>query len=441
MEEHWGEEIGTVRSNVFRIGVLNIGGFPVDGQSAKLEELRMYISNCRLDVIGLTECNAHWKMIPVQNSMAERTRGWWESLHINSAYYSGYQSLAKFQAGGVSLWSVNKGAHRVMESGQDGRGLGRWAWTKYRGRHNINLRIVTAYRPVMNRTGVLSVWNQQKSYFESIREDRCPREMFVQDLLIEVATWLAAGDQLVIGGDINEDVRKCSLSRRLKDMGMVEIVTKTHGADGPSTYNRGSAPIDGIFVSPTLQGTRCGYDKFVWDHRLLWIEVPLTVAFGHNVPPTIRAVARRLKCEDPRIVKKYLAEYETWIDHFGLLEKAQRLQEGAASSPEWLLKPEYDRLDKIRYDAMMFADKHCRKLKMGAKQWTPNYQLARDKVTMWKLIVQRKQGKRVHTRYLQRLVTKCGDSEALTANLEEALDNRSSAYRQEKILAKATEVT
>ena len=440
-EEHWGEDIGKERSNVFRIGVLNIGGFPVDGHSAKLEELRMYISNCKLDSIGLTECNAHWKMIPVQYSMVERTRGWWESLHINTAYYSEYQGLAKFQAGGVSLWSMNKGAHRVMESGQDGRGLGRWAWTKYRGRQNINLRFVTVYRPVLNRTGVLSVWNQQKSFFESIKEDRCPREMLVQDLLTEVAIWLATGDQLIIGGDINEDVRTCLLSRHLKDMGMIEILTKTHGVNGPSTYNRGSAPIDGIFVSPTLQGTRCGYDKFVWDHRLLWIEIPLAVAFGHNVPPTVRAAARRLKCEDPRIVQKYLAEYVTWIEHFQLREKAQWLQEGSGLLPEWLQKLEYDKLDKIRFDAMMFADKHCQKLKMGAKQWTPNYQLARDKVTMWKLIVQRKQGKRVHTRYLLRLVKKCGETEALATTLEEALDNRSSAFRQEKILAKATEVS
>ena len=187
--------------------------------------------------------------------------------------------------------------------------------------------------------------------------------------------------------------------------------------------------------------TRCVYDKFVWDHRLLWIELPLAVAFGHTVPPTVRAAARQLKCKDPRIVNKYLEEYVMWIEHFGSIEKAQRLQEGAGSLPEWLVKQEYDQLDKIRFDAMMFADKHCWKLKMGAKQWTPNYQLARDKVTMWKLIVQRKQGKRVHTRYLLRLVKKCGESDAMASKLEEALDNRLLAYRHEKILAKATEVT
>jgi hypothetical protein len=264
----------------------------------------MYLANCRLDLIGLTECNAHWKMILVHYSMAERTRGWWESLHLNTAYYADYPSLARHQAGGVCQWIINKGAYRVMETGKDLRGLGRWAWTRYRGRNGVSPRVVTVYQPVRNRTGVLSVWNQQKSYFETIQEDRCPREMFVHNLAAETKTWLEAGDQLVIGGDINKDVMTCGLTGKLHHMGMIEILTTTHGTEGPSTYNRGLTPIDGIYVSSTLQGLRCGYNKFVWDHILLWIEIPLTVANGHNVPPIVRACsARRLKCEDPRIVK------------------------------------------------------------------------------------------------------------------------------------------
>jgi hypothetical protein len=255
-----------VKENVFRVGILNIGSFLVDGHSAKLEELRLYLSNCKLDSIGLTECNAHWKMIPVHYSMAERTKGWWEKMHVNIAYYAEYKSLSKHQAGGVCQWSINKGAHRAMEVRQDTRGLGRWVWTRYRGRNGVLLRVVTEYRPVMNKTGVLSVWNQQKNYFESVHEDRCPREMFVQDLAAVATQWLATGDQLVIKGNVNKDIRTCGLSSRLQDMGMVEISTQSHGLVGPATYNRGSAPNDTIYVSPTLQGIQCGYDKFMWDH-------------------------------------------------------------------------------------------------------------------------------------------------------------------------------
>jgi hypothetical protein len=170
-------------------------------------------------------------------------------------------------------------------------------------------------------------------------------------------------------------------------------------------------------VTPTLRGIRCGYDKFVWDHRLLWIEIPLTVAFGHNSPPILRATGRRLKCKVPRIVAKYLTEYVTWIEHFDLLGTAKRLQEQVGRISEARMKTEYDRLDKIWNEAMMFANKHCRKLKMGAKQWTPNYQAARDKVTLWKLIVQKIQGKSVHTRFLKRLMTKCDKNGAIHSTL------------------------
>jgi len=104
----------------------------------------------------MTECNVHWKMVPVQKCLPERMRGWWECLQINTAYFEAYQVLARHQAGGVSLWSVNKGAHRVVECGKDSRGLGRWAWTRYRGRSGVNLRFVTAYRLMLNR----QVYNQ-----------------------------------------------------------------------------------------------------------------------------------------------------------------------------------------------------------------------------------------------------------------------------------------
>ena len=104
--------------------------------------------------------------------------------------------------------------------------------------------------------------------------------------------WLEAGDQLVIGMDANDDVRRSTLKLRLEKLGLVESITSRHGLNGPPLYNGGSAPIDRLFVSQTLRGLKCGYDGFVWDHRLLWLEIPLTIAFRHDVPPIIKAKAR-----------------------------------------------------------------------------------------------------------------------------------------------------
>jgi len=106
------------RPNVFRVGAINIGGLPSEGHGAKLEEIRIYLSKLRLDAVGLTECNVHWKMVPVQFCLPERTRGWWECLNINTAYYSEFRGLARHQAGGVSLWSINKGAHQSWSVGR-----------------------------------------------------------------------------------------------------------------------------------------------------------------------------------------------------------------------------------------------------------------------------------------------------------------------------------
>jgi hypothetical protein len=107
-----------------------------------------------------------------------RTRQWWECIQMSTAYFQKFNAESASQHGGVSLWSINKAAHRVATSGQDSTGLGRWAWTQYRARNNVSLRVVTAYRPVRSTTGAMSVWNQQKSYFDDKNDDRCPRVLF-----------------------------------------------------------------------------------------------------------------------------------------------------------------------------------------------------------------------------------------------------------------------
>ena len=186
-----------------------------DEANNKMKEIQTYVSKLKLDVFGISECNIAWKNMPIHNRLAERTRGWWEAMHVNTAYFETYPSRSKSQAGGVSLWSINKGAHRVLDCGKDPSGLGRWAWTRYRGRQGVTLRIVVGYRPVLNSTGPMSVWNQQKGFLEEKDDDRCPRSAFVDDLCGEVAIWMEQGDQVIIGMDLNEDVRQCVFSGKL----------------------------------------------------------------------------------------------------------------------------------------------------------------------------------------------------------------------------------
>jgi hypothetical protein len=100
---------------------------------------------------------------------------------MTTAYYKSYPGATKQQYGGVSLWSTGQAAHRIKDSGidlatgEDRFGLGRWAWTRYAGRNGVSLRVIAAYRPVLNKRGPMSVWNQQKVYWQSHNVD----ELFV----------------------------------------------------------------------------------------------------------------------------------------------------------------------------------------------------------------------------------------------------------------------
>ena len=125
----FGHQMQAEPSNSFCIALLNIGGIPIHDNDPKMVEIKQFVLGLHAHVLGFTECNVHWKLLPVHSRLAERTRGWFETLHLNTAYYDKIPRPSKFQVGGVSLWSMGEGAHRVMESGCDPRGLGHWAWT------------------------------------------------------------------------------------------------------------------------------------------------------------------------------------------------------------------------------------------------------------------------------------------------------------------------
>jgi hypothetical protein len=72
------------------------------------------------------------------------------------------------------MWSIGKAAHRIMGTGMDPIGLGRWVWTRYKGKDQITLRIFTAYRPNPPTEGPYTVYAQQHYYFITKQDGRCP---------------------------------------------------------------------------------------------------------------------------------------------------------------------------------------------------------------------------------------------------------------------------
>jgi hypothetical protein len=70
----------------------------------------------------------------------------------------------------------------------------------------------------------------------------------------------------------------------MADLGMREVITEFHVDAGTHTYNRGSKPIDDIFMTQDLYIVQGGYMPFGMgfgsDHRCLWPDIWARVLMG-----------------------------------------------------------------------------------------------------------------------------------------------------------------
>jgi hypothetical protein len=86
-------------------------------------------------------------------------------------------------------------------------------------------------------------------YFNSIGRDSSPVDAFWTDLSQLIRKCTEAGESVVLLADWNADVRGEKTRKYMVDLSMREVITEFHGGPGPRTYNRGSKPIDRIFMT------------------------------------------------------------------------------------------------------------------------------------------------------------------------------------------------
>jgi hypothetical protein len=101
------------------------------------------------------------------------------------------------------------------------------------------------------------------------RNQTDPIVKFDQDLKNFLEECLNAGELIILGIDVNEDVRTGSFSQLMSTLGLVDICTHKHGIQAPSTYARGASSINALYVSSAFIGLECGYLLVVSDHRIL----------------------------------------------------------------------------------------------------------------------------------------------------------------------------
>ena len=412
--EPWGDVIQVKPAQTLRFALANIDSLPMSRKDVKNDHIVEFCRTNDIDFLGLTEPNKCWHKLPTDDRLRERFYGEWENLHTSIAYNKMNPHATANQVGGAIGMSFNQAAHRVDSigggRGHDPTGLGRWTWTRFRGKGQTCLRVIVVYVPCVS-TGPLSAWSQQLAYFNAHPDDAWavqpdPRKRLLADLSSSMGEWIEAGDQLLIMGDWNCDIRDHGISAFFEEFDMHEVLLARHGTSAPATCNMGSSPIDGVWATPSLEISQGGYFNFdeglPGNHRTLWLDITYMQALGHSQPSIVRRAGRRLKLTDPRCTARYIKYRKAHAIHHNLRAKHFSNERAAQFPSSKSADTVHDINDKLTVDGMLWAEEKCRKFRGGGVPWTPQVEAARRELLLIAALIKRRKGHNSSSRYIRR---------------------------------------
>jgi len=199
--------------------------------------------------------------------------------------------------------------------------------------------------------GPLSTYQQHCRGLAKLDRSECPRQAILQDLEVAVAAWQDAGDEIIVLTDFDDDVQLPWIRNFFGQMNLVKAISELTGLLPTATHNRGSTPIDGIYVStgllPSITGGYLAFDVAIpSDHRALWVDIPRTILGFNEEYRLHKSTARHLQCRDPRVVTKYVSHLTSKLDQANAFQRVAQL--GSSISRHHLTREyqqEYEELD------------------------------------------------------------------------------------------------
>ena len=213
-------------------------------------------------------------------------------------------------------------------------------------------------------------------------------------------------DNVILGIDMNEDVRTGKLAKRLKELGLIDLILSTHPTlSPPATFNRNNTRtlVDAIWGNISLEVITAGcgpfdggYPSALSDgHRFLWIMVSNHSLLGKHLPitnPKLRI--ELLKLEDPRSRKvftrrmtKAYCKQNVFKDKANLTRKGNKFQKGTSciSSKGFLntFTPKMDALHIKTRKIKKMAVANLRKIYAGGQDFSPKAHAFRDTIEFW----------------------------------------------------------
>ncbi len=138
------------------------------------------------------------------------------------------------------------------------------------------------------------------------------RTHFQADLISLLRQWKAAGVEILLMGDFNENVYMgpFSLTLLADDLRMTELCQWITGGRLPATHTRGSTPIDAVYATAGIHGTSVALlpcNEGIGDHRVFVLDITSASVLGDIFPQVLPAKCRLLNCASDRMKHCYNA--------------------------------------------------------------------------------------------------------------------------------------
>ena len=442
-----GDKICGKRDGVLRVWYENFDGFPTSSardRHGKIRKMNLLKKRLGLDIVGGSEVQLDWSLMEKKRSLEEVLQH--ETRIRVSTGHNEHECVGRRQQGGVCTVAYEDAAIRTTETGKDQSGLGRWSWVKMSGCRGRVTRVITAYQPVRARKkGYNTVYRQQHRHFSSQGRRGCPRSFFREDLRQFLLQCIAQEERVILMLDANENMKTGKLARMFREPGLdlVDAVRERTGVDGPPTWFRGSAQIDGVWVSKGITIQRAAFLPFflgIGDHRPILVDFSSDDVLQEQSVKIKVPEMRRLQCDNPVVLQRYTDKLESLFLQHKVHRKSLELNPWTTtlSNTEWINRIE--ELDVVKKNLMRAAEKQCRRLCTGGIPFSPEMEVAKRRVNVWKKVIFRKIGGRTQKQYIRRMARSCGIRHPFLCTLETAEANLLEAERALEVLLPQAEV-
>jgi len=396
-------------SSTLRILFTNPKGIKLSSDILETEYSLGRCHSLRVGALCVAESNVNWENLRAFQKFHGLLRKVWKHSKVSKSFIKD-EFISENQPGGTVTMVYNKWTSRVIESGEDPFGLGRWSFLTLQGRGNIKVILVTAYRvckqTVQSVDPRTSTAQQFRVLSQQFREadrldDPIPRHQFIVDLQGWLEHKTADGYYIILGIDANEAFDSSggnytpvdyqigkpistkdhdgTLSTLVRTSGLVDPLLIHHPDTPPSpTYDRGKEKRDFLFVSAGLLPyiARTGifpYNSlFTSDHRPCYLDLDSTALFQEDTPVIGPPQHPGLQLQDPRLVEQYTEELLAQLRYHKVLPKVEQLQKKAEQGI-WTQTQtqECEKVDTLVTEAMLKAERAISKKNTDTYQWSP----------------------------------------------------------------------